>query len=73
MAERRDGARVLACGRGARPGHLAEEVRWVRADVSRAADAEAERAFGPVSLLVNNAGCRSRRPSRTPPTSTGTR
>jgi NAD(P)-dependent dehydrogenase (short-subunit alcohol dehydrogenase family) len=58
---RADGARVLTCGRGARPGDLPEDVLWVRADVSRAAEterilAEANRAFGAVSLLVNNAG-----------------
>jgi len=56
----RDGARVLACGRS-EPEDLPEDVRWVAADVARTADAErvvteANDAFGPVSLLVNNAG-----------------
>ncbi len=31
---------VLTCGRGARPVHLASEVVWVQADMSRTADAE---------------------------------
>lgn len=58
---RREGARVLTCGRGERPGDLPEEVLWTRADISRVTDAErvlaeANSAFGPVSLLVNNAG-----------------
>lgn len=55
------GARVVTCGRGPRPSHLPEPVRWVRADVSESAGAEriaaaARDAFGPVTLLVNNAG-----------------
>jgi NAD(P)-dependent dehydrogenase (short-subunit alcohol dehydrogenase family) len=58
---RTEGARVLTCGRGARPGNLPDDVLWVTADVSRPADAarvvaEAGRALGPVALLVNNAG-----------------
>jgi meso-butanediol dehydrogenase/(S,S)-butanediol dehydrogenase/diacetyl reductase len=57
----RDGAHVVTCGRGPRPGHLSEQVVWVQADVSRTQDAdrlisEARAAFGPVGLLVNNAG-----------------
>ena len=56
-----DGALVLTCGRGTRPGDLADEVGWVQADVadpSQANDvvARANDEFGPVSLLVNNAG-----------------
>lgn len=56
-----DGIVVLTCGRGARPNDLASEVIWVQADVSRSADAErliaeAERHFGTVAILVNNAG-----------------
>lgn len=55
------GAQVLTCGRGARPSDLPKGVEWVQADVSIAADAEtivarANDAFGPVSLLINNAG-----------------
>ncbi|MDQ8704098.1 SDR family oxidoreductase [Streptomyces sp. LHD-70] len=58
---RTEGARIVTCGRGDRPADLAADIRWVRADVSRVADAEsvvaeANRMFGPVSLLVNNAG-----------------
>jgi meso-butanediol dehydrogenase/(S,S)-butanediol dehydrogenase/diacetyl reductase len=56
-----DGARVLACGRGERPGDLDGEVAWVRADVSLTGDARlivdaARERFGEVSILVNNAG-----------------
>jgi NAD(P)-dependent dehydrogenase (short-subunit alcohol dehydrogenase family) len=56
-----DGARVVTCGRGDRPAYLPDDVRWVRADVADPADAdrivaEAADAFGPVSVLVNNAG-----------------
>ncbi|MFC5138912.1 SDR family NAD(P)-dependent oxidoreductase [Actinomycetospora rhizophila] len=57
----RDGAQVLTCGRSADPGDLPPGVRWARADVAGPGEAErlvaeAEAAFGPVSLLVNNAG-----------------
>lgn len=56
-----DGAKIVTCGRGDRPEDLPGRVRWVRADVSSATDSErvvadANAAFGPVSLLVNNAG-----------------
>lgn len=56
-----EGARVLTCGRGARPQDLPSAVQWMQADVARPAEATAlvERAravFGPVSILVNNAG-----------------
>lgn len=56
-----DGARVVTCGRGTRPRDLPDEVGWVQADVADPAHARdlvahANRAFGPVSLLVNNAG-----------------
>lgn len=58
---RADGALVLTCGRGDRPEDLPDDVQWVQADVSRADETEriveeANRTFGPVSLLVNNAG-----------------
>ncbi len=56
-----DGFNVVTCGRGARPEGLPEAVMWVTADVSKTADAsrlfnDAKAAFGPVALLVNNAG-----------------
>ena len=56
-----DGARVLTCGRGERPKDLANEIGWLTADVADTADAArlvaaANDAFGPVTLLVNNAG-----------------
>ena len=55
------GSRVVTCGRGERPAYLPDDVRWVRADVADPADADrlvedASSAFGPVKLLVNNAG-----------------
>lgn len=57
----RDGAQVVTCGRGERPDGLAEEVVWVRRDLADPAAAAqiteaANAAFGPISLLVNNAG-----------------
>lgn len=56
-----DGANVVTCGRGARPDDLPEPVVWAQTDVSATAAATrlietANTAFGPVSLLVNNAG-----------------
>jgi NAD(P)-dependent dehydrogenase (short-subunit alcohol dehydrogenase family) len=56
-----DGSQVVTCGRGERPAYLPDDVRWLRADVADPADADrlvadAGEAFGPVSLLVNNAG-----------------
>jgi len=56
-----DGANVVTCGRGTRPDDLPEAIVWVQADVSRTTDAAelieaAKTAYGPVSLLVNNAG-----------------
>jgi NAD(P)-dependent dehydrogenase (short-subunit alcohol dehydrogenase family) len=56
-----DGAQVVTCGRGPRPPGLPDEVVWVQANVAIPADAAelvrtANDAFGPVSLLVNNAG-----------------
>lgn len=56
-----DGARVLSCGRGGRPGDLPPDVVWVRGDVSLTSDASliaaaAVERFGNVSILVNNAG-----------------
>ena len=56
-----DEFQVVTCGRGERPDDLQDGVVWVTADVSRTEDSarlvEAARAaFGPVALLVNNAG-----------------
>lgn len=55
------GARVLTCGRRARPADLPEDVEWLTTDV--AVDAEcralvdaAVRLFGDLTILVNNAG-----------------
>jgi len=55
------GAHVVTCGRGPRPVDLVDDVEWVRADVSDPSRCarlveRAEESFGPVSLLVNNAG-----------------
>ncbi|KGJ03235.1 meso-butanediol dehydrogenase / (S,S)-butanediol dehydrogenase / diacetyl reductase [Paracoccus halophilus] len=60
-ALRAAGADLTICGRGARPEDLPAEILWVQGDVSRADDAaricaEARAEFGPVSILVNNAG-----------------
>lgn len=56
-----DGASVLTCGRGDRPADLRDAVIWVQADVAKPDDADALIAraraeFGPVTILVNNAG-----------------
>lgn len=56
-----DGMDVLTCGRGDRPADLDDRVAWVQADVSKSGDAErivaeTRRQFGPVAILVNNAG-----------------
>ena len=56
-----DGVEVVTCGRGVRPEDLDARVIWVQADVAKTADAAdlvktATDAFGPVTLLVNNAG-----------------
>ena len=57
----RAGANVASCGRGPRPEDLADDILCVTADVARAEDAAtilaaAQARFGPVSILVNNAG-----------------
>lgn len=56
-----DGLNVFTCGRGQRPDDLPDVVGWATADVSDADNAgrvfdETVRQFGPVSVLVNNAG-----------------
>lgn len=52
-----EGARVITCGRGARPEGLDSAIGWQALDV---ADAAAVNAFagdiGPIDVLVNNAG-----------------
>lgn len=56
----RDGATVVACGRGACPIDLPMDVVWVTGDVSRAQDARrivaSAAEHGDVAVLVNNAG-----------------
>ncbi len=56
-----DGYNVLTCGRGVRPDDLPPGVVWETADVSLVGAAQrlidaANRAFGRVTHLVNNAG-----------------
>ncbi len=56
-----EGAKVVTCGRGARPEGLAKSAVWLTADVGSRADVEKLRAatldaFGRVDVLVNNAG-----------------
>ena len=56
-----DGYGVVTCGRGPQPGDLQDGAIWVTADVSKKDDAErlvdaARKAFGPIEVLVNNAG-----------------
>ena len=56
-----EGAQVMTCGRGERPGDLPEAIGWVKADMADA-DAvarlktETEARFSPARVLVNNAG-----------------
>jgi len=56
-----DGFNVLTCGRGDRPNELSANAIWKTADVASAADAKslvelAQKQFGSIELLVNNAG-----------------
>ena len=56
-----EGARVMACGRGARPGDLPASVGWTVADVADPAAVAALRqatlaSFGRATVLVANAG-----------------
>jgi meso-butanediol dehydrogenase/(S,S)-butanediol dehydrogenase/diacetyl reductase len=58
---RADGARVMTCGRGARPAGLADDILWETCDVSERGDVGAltDRVvaeFGELHVLVNNAG-----------------
>lgn len=55
------GATVIACGRGARPADLQENVHWVQCDVSDTSAVVAMQVkitdqYGPLAILVNNAG-----------------
>lgn len=56
-----EGARVMTCGRGARPDDLPAQVGWQTSDIGERADVEALKQaivdeFGALSILVNNAG-----------------
>lgn len=56
-----EGARVLTCGRGARPEDLPDHILWLTCDMSNKKDVEAlrdvvEAEFKSLSILVNNAG-----------------
>ena len=56
-----EGARVMTCGRGARPADLPREILWERADVAERRDVDrlSDRVvaeFGELNILVNNAG-----------------
>ena len=56
-----EGAKVVTCGRGARPESLSKAVCWVQANIADPAAvqrlrAETEAAFGHATILVNNAG-----------------
>lgn len=56
-----EGYSVATCGRGDRPADLDQSVLWLSADVSKTDDVQAileatNVAYGPVDLLVNNAG-----------------
>jgi 2-keto-3-deoxy-L-fuconate dehydrogenase len=57
----REGAKVLTCGRGSRPGDLPSDVIWQQTDVAKKSDIEdllsmARAKLGAISILVNNAG-----------------
>jgi len=56
-----DGFHVLSCGRSARSSELPDNAEWVQADVANPSEAQhivdkTQSTYGPVSLLVNNAG-----------------
>jgi meso-butanediol dehydrogenase/(S,S)-butanediol dehydrogenase/diacetyl reductase len=56
-----EGARVMTCGRGARPEDLPDEILWETIDVADKSDVDAltDRVvaeFGELSILINNAG-----------------
>jgi NAD(P)-dependent dehydrogenase (short-subunit alcohol dehydrogenase family) len=56
-----DGAGVMTCGRGNRPKDLYANIAWTTADISipdhvSRLKEETEKAFGPATILVNNAG-----------------
>ena len=52
---------IITNGRGERPADLANDIVWVRADISQASEAKrvcdvARTEFGAIDILVNNAG-----------------
>ena len=56
-----EGARVMTCGRGARPAELSAEILWETCDVTERSDVDAltdrvVETFGELDILVNNAG-----------------
>lgn len=52
-----EGAEVITCGRGARPGDLPADCAWHRLDVAdSAAVADVAADVGAIDVLVNNAG-----------------
>lgn len=62
-----EGARVLSCGRGARPHGLPECISFLTLDISRNGEVqrlrdEAVRTFGAIDVLVNNAGVQIEKP-----------
>lgn len=61
MRLRADGAKVITCGRGARPKNLPDDVDWMSMDISSNKDIDTlkdviEKTHGGLHLLVNNAG-----------------
>ncbi|HCH32018.1 MAG TPA: short-chain dehydrogenase [Oceanospirillaceae bacterium] len=56
-----EGAKVVTCGRGARPSDMAANIDWVQADVSCSGQMEQLKHhvvahYGTLDVLVNNAG-----------------
>lgn len=56
-----ESARVITCGRGARPDDLDGDIEWQTVDVSSTSDVQAladfiTKSFGQLDILVNNAG-----------------
>ena len=56
-----EGAKVMTCGRGKRPGDLAKDASWTTADISDSLDVKKVRtatleAFGSIDILINNSG-----------------
>jgi NAD(P)-dependent dehydrogenase (short-subunit alcohol dehydrogenase family) len=56
-----EGASVMTCGRGGRPGDLPDQVLWQTTNIAERTDVDSIRdrlvsEFGELSILVNNAG-----------------